>query len=106
MPKIRLAFIGCGGMAGAHLRGYLELKRKGLDIFDIVGVADPVEERTAKFADSISELQPSPKVEQYRDFEKMLREQELDAADICTPHFLHHTHAIACFETGYIQAIA
>ena len=62
MTKIRIAFIGCGGMAGAHLNGYLELKRRGLDIFDIVAVADPVEGKTAKFAERISEVQPSPEV--------------------------------------------
>jgi len=100
MSKVRIAFIGCGGMAGAHLRGYLELKRKGLDIFDIIAVADPVEERTLKFADSISEVQPSPRVERYQDFERMLQDHKPDAADICTPHFLHHTHAIACFESN------
>lgn len=100
MSKVRIAFIGCGGMAGAHLNGYLELKRRGLDIFDIVAVADPVEGQTAKFADRISEVQPSPKVERYTDYEKMLKEQNLDAADICTPHYLHHINAIACFEAG------
>ena len=47
MSKLKVAFIGCGGMAGAHLNGYLELKRRGLDIFDIVAVADPVEGQTA-----------------------------------------------------------
>jgi len=100
MSKVRIAFIGCGGMAGAHLNGYLELKRKGLDAFDIVALADPVEEHTARFADRISQVQPSPKVERYTDYEKMLKEQELDGADICTPHYLHHTCAIACFESG------
>ncbi len=100
MPKIRIAFIGCGGMAGAHLNGYLELKRRGLDIFDIIAVADPVEEQTAKFAEKISAVQLSPEVKRYTDYEKMLEEQDLDAADICTPHFLHHTNAIACFEAG------
>jgi predicted dehydrogenase len=100
MSKIRLAFIGCGGMAGAHLSGYIELKKKGLDIFDFVALADPAEERTAKFAERISEVQSSPRVERYTDLEKMLKEQKPDAADICTPHFLHHNHAIACSESG------
>jgi len=100
MSKIKLTFIGCGGMAGAHLSGYLELKRKGMDFFDIVAVADPVEEHTVRFADRISEVQPLPKVERYKDYEKMLQEQKPDAADICTPHFLHHTCAIACFESN------
>ncbi len=96
----RIAFIGCGGMASAHLNAYLELKRKGLDIFDIVAVADPVKESTARFVDSISKVQPSPKVERYKDYEKMLKEQNPDGVDICTPHHLHHTCAIACFESG------
>jgi predicted dehydrogenase len=100
MSKIRLAFIGCGGMAGAHLRAYLELKRKGMDIFDIVALADPVEEQTAKFAEMIGGIQTSPEVKRYADYEKMLDEQKPDAADICTPHHLHHVHAIACFESG------
>ncbi len=100
MSKLKVAFIGCGGMAGAHLNGYLELKRRGLDIFDIVAVADPVEEQTAKFAERINEVQSSLAVKRYTDYEKMLDEQNLDGADICTPHFLHHTNAIACFEAG------
>lgn len=100
MSKLKIAFIGCGGMAGAHLNGYLELKRRGLDIFDIVAVADPVEGQTAKFAEKISEIQLSPEVKRYTDYEKMLTEQDLDAADICTPHFMHHVNAIACFEAG------
>jgi len=100
MDKIKLVFVGCGGMAGAHLGGYLSLKRKGVDIFDIVAVADPVEERTANFANRISEVQSSPEVKQYTDYEKMLEEQKPDAADICTPHFMHHINAIACLEAG------
>lgn len=100
MSKIKLAFIGCGGMAGAHLNGYMELKRKGIDTFDIVAVADPVEENTARFAEIINQVQTSLKVEKYTDYEKMLKEQKPDGADICTPHYLHHVCAIKCFESG------
>jgi len=100
MSKIKLAFIGCGGMAGAHLNGYMELKRKGIDTFDIVAVADPVEENTARFAEIINQVQTSLKVERYTDYEKMLKEQKPDGADICTPHYLHHVCAIKCFESG------
>jgi UDP-N-acetyl-2-amino-2-deoxyglucuronate dehydrogenase len=99
MSKVKLAFIGCGGMAGAHLNGYIELKKKGLDVFDIVALADPVEANTARFAEAIATVQPL-KVEIYKDYEKMLKEQELDGADICTPHYMHHISAIACFESG------
>ncbi|MBD3184767.1 hypothetical protein GF312_20970 [Candidatus Poribacteria bacterium] len=100
MSKIKLAFIGCGGMAGAHLNGYLELKRKGIDIFDIVALVDPVEANTEKFAHRIAEVQEFPIPTIYKDPEKMLAEQKPHAADICTPHFLHHNHAIMCLEAG------
>jgi UDP-N-acetyl-2-amino-2-deoxyglucuronate dehydrogenase len=100
MSKVKLAFIGCGGMAGAHLGGYIELKRKGIDTFDIVALADPVEQNTARFAEAIEQVQTSPKPIIYSDYEKMLKEQELDGADICTPHYLHHICAIACLEAG------
>ena len=100
MSKIKLAFIGCGGMAGAHLNGYMELKRKGIDTFDIVAVADNVEGNATRFAEIISQVQTSTKVEIYTDYEKMLKEQKPDGADICTPHYLHHICAIKCFESG------
>lgn len=98
MSKLRIAFIGCGGMAGAHLNAYLELKRKGIDTFDIVAVADPVEANAKRFAEAIDSVQGTTKVKQYKDYTQMLKEQEIDGADICTPHHLHHECAIACFE--------
>ena len=55
--KIRLALVGCGGMAGAHLNAYGQLKQKGIDIFDIVSVCDPVTERAEDFAKRISDFQ-------------------------------------------------
>ncbi len=100
MSKVRITFIGCGGMAGAHLNAYLELKRKGIDVFDIVGVADTSEPNAERFVEIISKVQESPKVKKYNDYEKMLKELEPDGADICTPHYLHHICAIACFESG------
>ena len=35
--KVRLAIIGCGGMAGAHLNAYIGLKNLGIDIFRFCG---------------------------------------------------------------------
>ena len=99
MDKVKLAIIGCGGMAGAHLNAYIQLKKKGIDIFDFVAMCDVDATRANAFATKAADVQEStPKV--YTDIEEMLGTETLNAADICGPHFLHHSLAIACFEAG------
>jgi predicted dehydrogenase len=100
MDKIRLALVGCGGMAGAHLHSCKELKRKGIDIFDLVSVCDPVLERAEGFAKQIAEFQASPKATVYASLEEMLDKERLDAVDTSSPHHLHHVIACSCLEAG------
>ncbi|MBC8457170.1 MAG: hypothetical protein H8D67_04140 [Deltaproteobacteria bacterium] len=47
--KIKLAIIGCGGMAGGHLNACRELKKKKGEIFDIVATCDVVESWATHF---------------------------------------------------------
>jgi predicted dehydrogenase len=96
---IKLAIIGCGGIARAHLRGYIEIKRHEPELFKFVAMCDPVEERANSFAEEASQAQ-SEKIHIYTDIDEMLRNEELDAVDICTPHGLHHIHATKCMEAG------
>src|SRR5262245_39234538 len=96
--RIRLAMVGCGGMAGAHLSGYERLHGKGIETFEIAAVCDPATERAQQFSDKVAGWSARPAV--YGDLSEMLRRERLDAADIATPHFLHHTTAIACMEAG------
>jgi len=98
--KVRLAIIGCGGMAGAHLSAYIRLKKSGIDIFDFVAMCDVDAEQANAFAVKAAEVQAGIHPKVYTDIDKMFEQERLDAADICGPHFLHHTHAIACFEAG------
>jgi predicted dehydrogenase len=98
--KVRLAIIGCGGMAGAHLNGYIWLKNQGLDRFDFVAMCDVVESQAQQFAQKAAESQGGATPKVYTDMNAMLENEELHAADICMPHFLHHTTAIACMEAG------
>ncbi|MBI2195059.1 MAG: Gfo/Idh/MocA family oxidoreductase [Planctomycetes bacterium] len=98
--KIRLALVGCGGMAGAHLEAYGEIKRKGLDFFDIVGVCDPAEDRAREFARRIAGFQASPAATVYSSLEEMLSKERLHAVDTGSPHHLHHVIACTCLEAG------
>ena len=98
--KVRLAIIGCGGMAGAHLNAYIGLKNQGIEIFDFVAMCDVDIDRAKGFAARAAEVQEGVEPKVYDDIDKMLTAEELTAADICGPHFLHHSLAITCFEAG------
>ena len=50
---VKLAMVGCGGMAGAHLRGYEELLNKGETRFRIVATVDEALDRAQNFAAQI-----------------------------------------------------
>jgi len=98
--KIRLAIIGCGGMARAHLNAYIYLKNQGIDIFDFVAMCDVDENRAQDFASTAAQSQNDIQPNVYSDVSEMLDKESLNAADICGPHFLHHSLAILCFEAG------
>lgn len=97
--KVRLAIVGCGGIAGAHLMGYEALVQRGCDGFKIVATCDTNGVNAEKFADKIQGFtgkRPTP----YGDLGEMLAKEKVDGADICTPHCFHHANAIACLEAG------
>ena len=97
--RVRLALIGCGGIANAHLRGYSSLVEKGVDTFSIEATCDVRKEAAQDFAQKIADFQGSkPRV--YDDVEAMLKAEDLNGADICTPHSHHHISAIPCLESG------
>jgi predicted dehydrogenase len=99
MP-LKLALIGCGGIASnRHLPGYATIKQHEPDLFDLVAVCDANKASAEKAAQTASEWQSTPP-RIYTDVTQLLQNEKLDAADICTPHFLHHTVGIQCMEAG------
>ena len=84
--RVNLAMVGCGGIAGAHLRGYAELLEKNETRFRIVAAVDDIPERAREMADRIESHTGEP-VNAYRTVEELLNgEKHLDGADICGPH--------------------
>ena len=97
--QVRLALIGCGGIANAHLNGYQTLIEKGVDTFSIDATFDVRKDAAENYAERIAEFQgTAPRV--YDDINEMLRAEDLNGADICTPHSHHHISAIPCLESG------
>lgn len=86
---IRLGFIGCGNIAGAHLRAIEQIPA-----IDVVAMADIDEDRARDFADR------SGAEAHFTDWRDMLDEVELDAIDQCTPHTLHLEPTLEAAERG------
>lgn len=92
MKKMKLALIGCCGIAfAAHVPGILEAEN-----IEPVAVCDINRENALKAAKLLS-LDESCVYEDYND---VLKIQGLDAIDICTPNFLHSPIAVAALEKG------
>lgn len=97
--RVKLAIVGCGGIAGAHLSGYERLVQNGYDKFEIVAVCDTNQDNANNFVKrlkDVSGFEATP----YATVEQMLKGTQIDAADICTPHAFHHTAAIPCLKKG------
>lgn len=89
MGKVRVAIIGAGGIAHAHIRG-LNLCKDA----EIAAVCDVVRDR----ADEVAKQYEIPSV--HADYMEVLKRDDIDAVVICTPNVHHHDIALASIKTG------
>lgn len=96
---VKLAFIGCGGIARRHVRAMKDLVDRGRSGFTVSAVCDANVEAAQNLAEELHELLGmTPRI--YNDYQEMLSKEELDGADLCLPHGLHHSFTVACMEAG------
>ncbi|MDE0038321.1 MAG: Gfo/Idh/MocA family oxidoreductase [Gammaproteobacteria bacterium] len=87
--KLRYAFIGAGGIAGAHMR---DLARR--DDVEMVAMADIAQASMARHRDRFG-------IERmYSDWNEMLDAEDIDAVSICTPNKLHEAPTIDALNAG------
>jgi predicted dehydrogenase len=86
--RLRLGLIGCGGMAGSHLRGFDLLR----DRLVVAATADVVLERAERAAQAVGAERA------VTDYRELL--DDVDAALIALPHHLHYEAGMACLEAG------
>lgn len=100
--RTRIAIVGTGGIAGAHLGGYRKLLDAGYDQFEIAAVCDTNDERRSAFAQQVAQLFGTEPVHfaSAEDLANGATAAGIAAADVCTPHAFHHTAAIPCLEAG------
>lgn len=96
---LRLAIIGCGGMARRHVRSFTEVAQKAPGLYVIEAVCDVEEERAQGLSEQIGSWQgQAPSV--YTEVPRLLAERRPQAVDVVLPHFQHHPVVVECLEAG------
>ena len=91
MKKLKIGIIGNGGICkGAHVPAYLKDERA-----EIVALCDIIEERAIELKEKYF---PNAKV--YTDYKELLKDENVESVDICTPNYLHSIIAVDAFEAG------
>lgn len=82
---VRVAFIGSGGISGAHAKAFLKYPDK----LKCVALCDVSDDNLKKRTEQLAPTGVKPKT--FKDWKAMLKEiaGEIDAVDICLPHHLH-----------------
>ena len=88
--KLRIAFIGTGGMGRGHVNAFSQDPR-----VEIVALCDLVPEKCRRI---MSELNMNVPV--YTDFREMIEKETLDAVDVVTSNDYHSIAAVYALEKG------
>lgn len=89
--KLRVAIIGCGGIAQTHLNTY-----KKIPEVEIVAGVDILQERL----DVMNETWGVPKENLFMDWKEMLEKIKPDAVDVCTPNGVHCAPVVDACNAG------
>ena len=81
---LKIGLIGYGGMGKVHASNY-----EYIESGEVVAICD-----------SVNEVARREGVRIYQNLEEMLRNEQLDIIDICTPTFSHKEHTITALEAG------
>ncbi len=95
MAKVQLAVVGCGGIAKRHQDAWKAIHGTEPDLVEIVATCDAYRPAAERYADEVAQFQGN-RPEVYESVDEMLRAGRAQAADVCTPHYLHHVVALKC----------
>jgi predicted dehydrogenase len=91
--------VGCGWISEAHVKGYRDLFQRGCREFEVTACVDPRIESAEVRADQIAAFQGwRPQV--LAGIEDLVASGCALAADLCVPHYAHHTVAIPLLVSG------
>ncbi len=91
--KVRIGFIGCGGMARSHMK----VIETSVPEVQVTALCDPSEEQIKRCKETFTWLKDVPV---YSDYREMLEKASLDAVAIISPHTLHFQQAMDALDKG------
>lgn len=89
---IRVAIIGTGGIANAHIQAYLQFPKR----CQVVALVDIVPGKAEQF----KERYHLADAQVYSSHRALLEQGGVDLADVCTPPFAHASISIDCLHAG------
>jgi predicted dehydrogenase len=92
MDKVRIAFIGCGGVSNGHAS-----RISAMPDAEIVALCDTNADTLANYGKRHPRLAKAPT---FADWRKMLDKVKVDAVEIHTPHTLHYDQIIESLGRG------
>ncbi len=90
--KLRVAFVGCGMISGAHINSY-----KDMDDVEVVALCDIKPAPMAKRAEELG----LDKSACFTDYKKMYKAIDADAINVCTPNGVHCAPTVEALKAGY-----
>src|SRR5262245_39534315 len=94
MERVRIGFIGCGGMARHHGRMFTQQVPEA----EIAALVDPSEANLARFVSEIFPNGGAPPT--FDNYQAMLAEVPLDGVMIISPHAYHFQQAMDSISAG------
>ena len=88
---IRVAIVGTGGIAHAHMEAYLALKER----CEVVALVDIIPGKARRFMEEFA-----LNCDTYERHEDILPRRDIDLVDVCTPPFVHASISIDALRSG------
>jgi Glycosyl hydrolase 109, C-terminal domain/Oxidoreductase family, NAD-binding Rossmann fold len=98
LDRVRVGFVGVGGMGTVHLGNYLSLE--GVELKAVCDIDPSHAERARKMVVAAGQPEPTLYTRGDRDFERMCGEEELDLVFTATPWEWHIPVMLAALKTG------
>ena len=90
MRPLRFGLVGCGKVAGLHVKAFRSLVGQGVELTAVWG-RDPAKADAFAAANGLSA---------HRSIAAMVERDRLDAVVVATPHLQHREHGIAALDAG------
>lgn len=98
IERVRVGFVGVGGMGTHHVKTFLSLS--GVEVKAVCDIVESRAERSAKLVEEAGQPRPTLYTRGERDFERLCAEEDLDLVFTATPWRWHVPVCVAAMTNG------